>query len=95
MSGPKLEIVGDCAGCEHLRTRSIPVPYGSVDFATIRHFCTYGIDVSESVNGAVLPCATRTPASCPLLPAARKAFLKKACEASLALSEVSQEVRRK
>ena len=76
MSGPKLEIVGDCSACDYFRTRSVQQPYGGTYFITIRHYCTHGIVVSESVGGAVLFNSTRTPKTCPLLPAALAAFLE-------------------
>lgn len=64
MSGPKLSIVADCRGCQHLSKTFHRVPI------TGEYRCDYGPPVPPNLANS-----TRTPDVCPLLPAAKAAFM--------------------
>lgn len=76
MSGPKLEIVAHCTGCEWLRGEN-----GNGMIYNGRRLMFYEPRCSHAHGPVVILAAVPdplTPESCPLLSAARAAFLEEA-----------------
>lgn len=79
MSGPKLEIVAHCTGCDWLRASThIPPPRPNFGREGVLLVSTYDCAHPQSAHLTGLLFqhnTTRIPESCPLLPAARAAFV--------------------
>lgn len=70
MSGPRLEIVATCAGCEWLRSERGSTGYGGMtQFDWVKYRCAH------FVRPQSLSDSTHTPETCPLLPDARAKFI--------------------
>lgn len=80
MSGPKLSIVADCTGCDWLRASThIPPPRPNFGREGVPLVSTYDCAHPQSAHLTGLLFqhnTTRTPESCPLLPAARAAYVQ-------------------
>lgn len=64
MNRPTLSIVADCRGCKYINKTFHRVPI------TGKYWCNYGSHVDPNLANS-----TRTPDACPLLPAAKAAFV--------------------
>lgn len=70
MNGPRLEIVADCSDCKWLRSERGSNNYGGLTQSDwVKYRCAH---IAQPQS---LPCFTRTPETCPLLPAAREKFI--------------------